>query len=243
MKKIAALLLGLLFVFSFSMASAEYDKELQFRGLPWGASLDVVSKLYTTFDEKITASASPLNVLAIRKAEPEYTFNNLGQMIRLNYYNSDYVMNVGPLQTNSIDMYFAYLPKDGKLTYDSAETSLYAAQYYFSKYVQDYGINNVGDMWDKLLEKLVLLYGEPDSTSEIPYKNSKDEARTATACSWNGANDTAIVLYTESDRNDSGPVYLTYYTKKGDQLLKDADNAADPNSETYKRLFMNCSGL
>lgn len=246
MKKTVGMILILVLSLSLmAAASAEYDDVIRFQELPWGTSLEAVSTLYPQFEEEtVTGAAVSLNKLAIKNSDPDYTLENKGQATCLVFSSSDNVIHIGPYDCNSITMYFAYVPEaDGSLAYTSSNTSLYAGQYRFSASVA--GKKKTGDILNGLIKKLNLLYGEYDSEIDVPWKDSKEKETIGKAYIWKGANDTEVVLYSAygKDGNAYKNVYLTYYTKAGDQLLKNADAAADPDSAAYKRLFEGCSGL
>lgn len=202
-----------------------------FRSLPWGVSADMVQGLYTDL-EKVD-DPNPLTIAQITRKEPatdvNYNsinkFTNRGVMTQLSSdYPSDYGIRVGGLFTSTWSCYFANLPVNGRLTYDLEDTYLYAARYTFSTADNYYSKEDMGKL---LTERLSLLYGEPTKAS-------------GNFTHWEGINDTEIILNLDPEY---GRVYLSYVWNGGDELLKTADEATDPSSSLYKRLFMNCNGL
>lgn len=202
-----------------------------FRGFPWGSSVELLDSLYDVSESK---DPDPMTVEQIYNTGLEYTnqFKNRGLMTKYSAnYRTDYGVYVGDLFTDTWTCYYVNMPKNGRMTYDEADTFLYAARYYFSKYDQVSRYDSLDKMEKQLTSRLTDLYGTPTTPA------TKD-ATGVIMTRWEGANDTEIVL-TKGEYS----VYLTYLWKGGDELLAKADAATDPDSKTYKRLFMDCGGL
>ena len=171
--------------------------------------------------------------------------------------------------TKSSCVYFALVPENGRLKYDADHSAFYAGKYRFEKKVD---VNTSGwlkvskedagkkcrEYADYFLEQLILLYGNPDKqeTLEVSEKyieeyiklfDDKPSNHQFTAYQWYGSNDTELVMVSEIDFSYStqviSKVHIFYTTRKGDEYLKAADAAADPDSMIYKRLVMGAEWL
>ena len=252
MKKLFILLC--IFVLSLSMtpyAFAQYDGEITFRDIPWGTSFDTISSIIS-FKETNYKEAYPIEKI-IKFGYQPLTFNNYGlNKIVSSNYRDDEGIQVGKYIVSSWDLYFAYVPKNNKLTYNDEDTMLYAARYTIQPDSKEKTYWGTSSVWSSLekkkevinsyIEKLTLLYGNPDTTEKFDYVRSSS-TYPIKSIYWKGANNTEVVLSYDESNEGYARICITYAWLEGDKLLQDADKLADPNSIIYKRLFLDCNGL
>ncbi len=129
--------------------------------------------------------------------------------------------------TSEINLYFAFLPVDGCLTYSESDTSLYGAQYVFKP-------TDLNAVYEDLKNKLSQQYGTP---SKVTYdKDLRNNEYSYTY--WYGENDTELVLKGLCGEIDTSgyyddKIYISYVWRNGDTLLKNASDAvkAEKNSK------------
>jgi hypothetical protein len=198
--------------------SAQTDKEITFRDIPWGTN-------YTDVDNTL----GEFNLMKI--AGEDYQTKSIDDIIYGDYQGIDFKYNdiniIGSSLNNDVDVagytpeqiqvYLAYVPVNGVITHADGDSSLYGAQYEF------YPVN-IDQMESDLKEKLSNLYGKPDDE-----KDDKDWLNSSMHYTfWNGANDTELVLKSvrpsEDDTLTENTIYISYIWKKGDELLQAAED-------------------
>lgn len=204
----------LLILGGVASANANHGSEILFRGLPWGisrteaassiAGIDFISWTGESYsgcaiDEIITGKSKTFEYSDINIMDTSY----LGSLLVAGY------------ETDSVNMYYAYIPTNGVLTKTPEDSSLYAAEYTFKP-------ENAAAAGDDLLGKLSSLYGEPSKTL-FDTNLWKDEFAFTY---WYGANDTMVVLIVEDEAKSTWPlgeeIKIVYAWNGGDQLLEQA---------------------
>lgn len=203
--------------------SAETDKEILFRDIAWGTNYSEVQQLLSDFDwyDMSFDYMNQYPVEEILTDNHEYfsdDYSNGGiNMIALPFTKKE--TDVAGYTTSDIELFFSYIPVDGALSKEDTDTALYGARYEFSP-------KDLSAMSADLTEKLSSLYGEPDDISKATDLWGNKTAITR----WYGANDTVVALRTLDSSGDTTGLYddelwISYAWEKGDDLLKDADNA------------------
>lgn len=240
MRKFITFILAVLMLLSVTNTSlAAYPEELRWLELPWGVSFEEVNAIYA-LEKDMSVDSADLSIDSLYGNGLQFV--NKGQaVVSKQAYPLRGEMYVANKKVNQLDLYFAFLPnEEGKITHDPASSAFYAARYQidaYSNYV------NKSELFTYYLDKLTFMYGEPDmteTTMQINHLGNEDEV---TAVHWYGANDTEIILSFYPNFSSWDFVYITYACRKGDTWLQAADEAIDPDSATYKRLYCDCAGL
>lgn len=221
MKKIALVTL-LCFAISTSVL-AQTDQEILFRDIPWGTSCSDVKNQYlpiSYFDIAGEAFVTcSVNEIIYGSANGINFENN---DINIVSHGSGYDFTVAGYTPDEICLYYSYLVKDGKISKSEDDSALYGAEYQFKP-------QNTAEFTSDLTEKITSIYGEPDSKeSDSPLFVHYDYKYTT----WNGANNTKVVLKTIIDKSDedsmlhmSDKVFIIYVWEGGDSLLQEANDA------------------
>ena len=237
------------------------NEELLFRGLPWGINIDEARALLNLPDleslQLKDAVSSQYSVYGFQghrvaaSANSHYKNKGLVHQLWRWYSDEDSRPRIAEKMLEAIYLFFANVPKGNKLSYSDSDTCLYAATYYFApereSFAKDAAYIPVVKTADGLIEKLSLLYGAPDKVdAAIPYTDGAYTYHSAVT-HWFGKNDTEIALSAvtmdEFAANELQHVEISYVWHGGDAVLQAADNATDPSSKIYKRLFLGCNGL
>ncbi len=237
------------------------NEELLFRGLPWGINIDEARALLNLPDleslQLKDAVSSQYSVYGFQghrvaaSANSHYKNKGLVHQLWRWYSDEDSRPRIAEKMLEAIYLFFANVPKGNKLSYSDSDTCLYAATYYFApereSFAKDAAYIPVVKTADGLIEKLSLLYGAPDKVdAAIPYTDGAYTYHSAVT-HWFGKNDTEIALSAvtmdEFASNELQHVEISYVWHGGDMVLQAADNATDPSSKIYKRLFLGCNGL
>lgn len=206
MKKAIALLFVLALLLNCAAGLAEAaETTILFRGIPWGTSLAEIQReglpLQTPYHSPSISS------IAYRMYGGE----------KKDYYSGDVAVNVmytseglsqikvAGYTVDRIVFNFAYVPVDGKLVDNYENTALYCALYMFAP-------SNYNEVLEDLANKLTLLYGDVDLTTN-GYRV------------WYGAEGTMASLYL-----DGSEIYLKYSFAGGEDLLIAAQDAKDGKS-------------
>lgn len=202
-----------------STMAKEDEKEILFRDIPWGTSYTEVDSILSDLDiwnlsgEAFqTKSIEDIILGDYQGIDFEYSDIN----IIANAMNGK--IDVAGYTTDSVELYFAYVPNDGVLNKTEEESALYGAQYVFLP-------RNLKEMSDDLISKLSSLYGEPEDTfNDTDFLDLK-----YTYTYWKGANDTEVVLKTQDSSEDTTDLYddeivISYVWLKGDGLLQTASD-------------------
>lgn len=231
MKRIFCILLLAQFLF-FSISHAEGQKELTFRNIPWGTSINMInnpSSVYS-YESKMPLEESFMTI-------PQWRMGEAMTKFKSGFTGSSYgaaAIKVGGFPLTSINYYCMFGVKDGILQKDEASSEFYAADYVFN--VLDHKT-----AYYSLQSSLNELYGEGRVTEEvadsyylaegvktiIPQIDSRTE--------WTGANDTHILLFAswivdEDKVSESLPglsldiyksLYMTYYKGGMDDKLNE----------------------
>ncbi len=240
-------------------------EELVFRGLPWGIKLTDAKVLLglpnirqRRVKESVPSKYCIYGVDGSKVMKAQHgNFRNYGLSWELwNDYPSGTTIRVADKDTCNLELYFACVPKEGKLSYSDEDTMLYAATYRFDKEERSVPSSSgysrtekvpVETTADDLSKKLILLYGEPDERDAEVTFIDYDGGPTCRSIvtHWYGKNNTEIALsQVKNDKYDfSNRVSISYVWHGISDVLLQADEASDPESKTYKRLFLGANGL
>lgn len=240
MRKFITFILAVLMLLSVTNTSlAAYPEELRWLELPWGVSFEEVNAIYA-LEKDMSVDSADLSIDSLYGNGLQFV--NKGQaVVSKQAYPLRGEMYVANNRVYQLDLYFAFLPnEEGKITHDPASSAFYAARYDIS--APDNNMNKE-DLFTHYLDKLTFMYGEPDLTETIMQISKYGNEYEVTTVHWYGANNTEIILSFYPKGNVSNSVYITYAIREGDTWLQAADEAIDPNSAIYKRLYCDCAGL
>lgn len=220
-------------------SSATASAEIQFRNLPWGISLPEA-------EEKLGWSIWGLAGEYMKTYSIDDIVLGDYEGIRFEYSDINIIGNVktedisvAGYTTSDVALYFAYVPKDGVVTHEEADSALYGARYEFEP-------KNREAMVKDLKEKLTSQYGAPTRTSN----RSDLMGNKYNYVYWLGANDTEVVLCDTEAKKDSSiykdEVKICYVWLKGDEMLQtasDAEKQAAENAESSNYGNSNTDGL
>lgn len=211
-----------LLIFMTMAALAEVDaaeqKEILFRGIPWGTSYSEVEEIlsdtqwleFTGFDMWTYSTETILD-----NESGDGSFEYLDIDLLCAAMNPHWM--VAGYKTTGVLLYFVFKPMDGGLSRDFGDTMLYGATYQFEP-------ADVHAAAEDLVDKLSSLYGEHAGKKEHPSyaKNVKYSYR------WSGFNSHVQlgVMDYEPDAdyvNDS--IWISYVTDSGDSWLQAASDA------------------
>lgn len=219
-----------IFTMMLSQAVFAYDKEILFRDIPWGSTVDEVSEIMGETDPWINplSGENIEQITGIDVSEnPVYDNEDLG--INIDYM--DAIDEVAGYPVSFSTCKYVYIPEGDVIERDPDKTSLFCAYYDFILRKVDYKVN---EMEEDLINKLSSIYGDPDD--QISKKGKVNGLLDAelTHTYWYGANDTMLVLYAEkvldsaTDIIDTAYEYsdlhLYYVWNKGDELLASAND-------------------
>lgn len=206
MKKVLCLIL-LVTLMLGSVAFAEIEEEIKFRGVDWGLAAPDVLQTLSSGDIKWKSGSVTTGRKIESQASGEWS----------NYYGHDclyYVemsssssLSVAGYDVSSATLYFACTEKDGKITHDAADTTFYMAKYRFKP-------KDLQAVYDDFVVKLSSIYGEPDQ------KYTDNGIITYQYTYWYGKNNTAVIL-TSDDNWDNVDINYVWY--EGEEVMKKAD--------------------
>lgn len=191
-------------------------KEIIFRDIPWGTSYDdVVSQIpdvtFYPFTGEIYKTYSVDQIITGDGLRFENSDINISG-------NSVYgSLSVAGYQTTDVDLYFAYVPVNGVLTKEKADSAFYGASYEFTP-------EDTKGMASDLKEKLTSIYGEASKTTQ-----DKDLwGGVVKYTYWYGANDTLLVLCVDDESasrwKSTEKIRIVYAWREGDKLLQEASD-------------------
>ena len=214
------------------VAQAEEPKELTYRNIPWGTSVDKINdpaSVYS-YESRLPWEESFLIIPTWRSLqETDYVAGYEGAVIgSVNY-------KVGGYALSRINIYCMYGIRDGKLLKEPSDSEFYAADYVFD-------VIDTKAAYENLLSKMTDLYGVGNTTQEtadaslyLPEGKSYSIPQVGSKTIWDGANDTHILLYAAwIDKEEELPdaisseyrsnykfVYMTYYKGGINERLKE----------------------
>lgn len=216
--------------------------EITFQNIAWGTDYASIDRKYGNW-----------NLMPIHS---EWTVNpSVDAVLMDNYYTGinfeysdiniiassiNYQPMVAGYKASEINLYFAFVPVNGKLTKKESDTSLYGASYKFEP-------QNLAGMTADLKNKLSSLYGQPVKvTTDSDIWGNKSEFTW-----WSGANGTELVLKSFDSSADSTGIYddeivISYAWRYGDTLMQTASDTlknADSNAEMSNYGSGNVNGL
>lgn len=236
------------------------NEELLFRGLPWGINIDEAEALLKIPDMEVLHledAVSPHYCIygfhgrcIAASANSHYKNKGLSQQLWRWYPHKNDRPRIAEKALEAIYLWFANVPHGSKLSYAESDTCLYAATYYFAPEQESRAKNAsylpASKTAESLTEKLSLLYGTPDKTDAAFQYTDGIYSYHKAVTRWFGKNNTEIALSTDIHDGESNffqHAEISYVWHGGDAILQAADNATDPSSKTYKRLFLGCNGL
>lgn len=221
MKKFFVLTMLVVFALSTVSALAATDQEILFRGIPWGTDYNTAKSMLTDFPMVV-----PMHGEAFKMYSIDEIILGDGEGIRFEYHDINVFatctpssIDVAGYKTSGVTAFFAFLPVDGVLTRDMADTAMYGGRYEFEPI-------NTDAMSEDLCAKLTGLYGEPDETSD-----RKDfVGNTYDYVYWKGANDSMVALSvrhgTQTNSIYKDKIWISYVNTKGDEMLQTASDTA-----------------
>lgn len=215
--------------------SDEYDKEIVFRGIPWGTSMAELEKMkmfdyFGSYDSSMPFEENFATVPDWRLAFGGTEFHTGHKAICAVYGDG---LKVGGYKVTGINLYCMYGTKYGALNREKDASQFFAADYEFDPI--DYKA-----AYYNLQEKLTDLYGEGEVKTEsaesffLVDKGCFDYTQIGVITIWNGKNDTHVLLFgswienesqyendvNEMTRNLVKNLYITYYQGGKDQQLR-----------------------
>lgn len=233
MRKKIAISIFLFFLCStFSFACADDQKELTYRNIPWGTSVDKINdpaSVYS-YESKLPWEESFLIIPTWRSLqETDYLSGYEGVVIGGGTYK------VGGYALSRINIYCMYGIEDGKLLKEPSDSEFYAADYVFD-------VIDTKAAYESLFSKMTDLYGTATTTVEnadaslyLPDGKRFSIPQVGSKTIWDGANDTHILLYaawidneeelpdeiTSDYRKNYKFIYMTYYKGGVNERLKE----------------------
>lgn len=195
---------------SICTVSADYDKEITFRDIPWGSDIETSIKImgedldYSAPRNRddYTYAYKSSNILELDYEHSES--DKIGASVSV-YTSDDF--KVAGYDVNYIYLYFVTKFEGDKADFDNCTDSLYGGEYFFD--CVDYETAS-----KDLQEKLTGLYGEISETVKSDDK---------TIHIWNGANGTCCGLI-EDLESSYNQLVLAYCSKTGDSDIDTADH-------------------
>lgn len=229
MRKFLSIVLTVAFVLSMTVVvNAEVDKDITFKNIPWGTSFTESKENYVQNLAWSSQHGDWMRVLTIGDITADsYDSNKFkNNDLCLHAYSIDSV-EVAGYEVSQTDMYYAFVPVNGIVTHEDADTSLYCAEYEIEPVDLD-------SAFDDLFEKMKSVYGEPDTSKTYSIFVDCENL----LYYWYGTNDTMAILKKEPYVEGEGAVHIFYAWKNGDKLLHDADDVvsgikADEESAIY----------
>ena len=189
-----------------------YDKEILFRDTPWGISFTEATSLLPELGLRSYNSGYSIeSIISDNYYAKQFEYTDIG--IKGSAYNDR--MNIAGYQTTDIELYFAYLPTNGKLDRKDGNTALYAAKYVFEPV-------DVNAVEADLKNKLTSLYGAIDASD-----SDSGIFDNTIWYIWRGADNTGVAMSVlkSTTENWDDKIWLTYYKSDGDDWLQNASDA------------------
>lgn len=195
------------------------EAEITFKDIPWGTTFSEVDSTLSqlrlwniTGEDFKQYSVDDILIGDYKGIDFEYSGINVISMAM----NGE--QGVAGYTTSGIELYFAYVPVNGYLTYNEDDSVLYGAQYKFEP-------TDLELMYSDLVQKISGIYGDPYNTTEdYGILGSR-----YTYTFWYGKNDTELVLRAEDNSNNAldlpNEIYISYAWRYGDTLLQNASDA------------------
>lgn len=196
---------------SVCTVSADYDKEITFRDIPWGTDVESSINDMDVGDFEIKDydgyAPSLTDWLIYVSLDDQPFFNGIGLFATCNMPKVD----LAGYKLKGITTYYFYDFASDDATKTNDKTKLYAATYnlYF---------DNVNDAYDDLTNKLTSLYGKYDIF------DSRDNIMGGTCAwaVWKGANDTCVSLkkVDQTGTKSDSDLSLTYGWEGSTQIME-----------------------
>ncbi len=217
MRKLVAAITLIVMLFS-TIALAEEQQEIKFRGVDWGISysetVDQLTDFGVRWESPETVDGRKIKSLINNKWSDYYDYKSACKVDAV----STKEKKVAGYDISSVKLYFAYIPNEkGEITHSADDTSFFMAQYKINP-------TDLDGVYGDLKEKLTSLYGKPakeDSDGFVIHYNY---------CYWYGANDTMVVIVTDDNYEC---IYINYVWNNGEKLMDQA-NAIQHQAEIDK---------
>lgn len=223
-------------------SSMNSSGEITFQSIAWGTDYESIDRKYGDWNLMSMHSEWTVNpsVDAVLMNDYykgiDFEYNDINMIAS----SINYQPTVAGYKSSEINLYFAFVPVNGKLTKKESDTSLYGASYKFEP-------QNLSSMASDLKNKLSSIYGQPVKvTTDSDIWGNKSEFTW-----WAGANGTELVLKSFDSSADSTGLYddeiiISYAWRHGDVLMQAASDALkneDNNAEMSNYGSNNVSGL
>lgn len=197
MKKWMIYLLLVALLMTCSYGVAEEEKEILFRGIPWGSS----TADYLSAIAKDNISGSTSNVTSVYSWEIKEggdMDSSISRMEDAGFSVASYPknMNVAGVPVGDIKAYFIFTYDDDAVYSSEDKASLYKAEY-------DLEPADIKDTYDILADKLTGLYGQGTKAHGTQKYINVTYTENYDAVTWTGANNTGVRLFTHY-REDNG---------------------------------------
>ena len=193
----------------------EENKEIQFRNTPWGISFTEAEKLFPEYDLYGMTGEVMKFYPTMEIYTGSYDWNHSPEYHDINIigacWNDEF--DVAGYRTSNIELYFAYTLVDGIITHEESDSKMYGARYKFEP-------ADAQSMIEDMKTKLSSLYGDID-------EDGKDDGFVwdYTWWIWKGANNTAVALTLEDDKDsERDEVWVSYFNYDGDKWLFEASD-------------------
>jgi hypothetical protein len=206
-----------------------YDGVIKFNGIEWGTSLEEIREAHPEY-----------RIRRLTNGRPGDRYTNLGivkDVADSQYDNVDLLccfigepLEVAGYTTTDTTLHFACSKGGDEALFAGYDTALYAARYELNP-------TDAETVGGDLRGKLRSLYGDIDSTDE--WESGHRQRRQD---EWYGQGGSRVTLTVYRDTEDVGDnrIWITYYTKHGNKLLKMAQDSvfkrmAEDAGETQDR--------
>lgn len=221
-KRIIAIMMMFAILGTSLPVHATEEKEILFREVAWGVNYEDACNIVSDIDwydmHGEYMKKYPVGDILYGYGEGIDIENSDINVIASPWNNNN--ISVAGYTTESISMYFAFVPNDGVLTKDLSDTALYGAEYEFLT-------QKPIEMFDDLVAKMCSLYGDDYETKE---RTNHLDTKITTAV-WRGKENTAVSVRLEDDSEDyeyaEDRIYIGYAWENGDELLQQASDTID----------------
>lgn len=210
--------------------------EITFQNIPWGTDYVTVKNSHSEWELWAISGEAFItpSVDAILEDNDysglDFEYNDINIIANSFAHKID----VAGYVTSDLDLYFAYVPVNGAITGNKADSALYGAKYTFEP-------KNTAKMANDLVSKLTSLYGEPDEVkSDVNWVGEKTDYT-----HWSGKNDTELMLVVVDTSNSTwdsseDKIVIAYAWRKGDSLLQTAsDTLAEIDTANEQEVYGN----
>lgn len=224
MKKIILLFLMIILLSAVASFAHAYDGEILFRDIPWRTRFgDVLSSL-----KVIDSYTSTPDMRAVEELNPlHYSYDARCDYTSFKKSLTNIKFQVAGYKVSRIDLYFFAGCSDDQYTTDPYEGTLYRAVY-------NIDVVNAAATYEDILAKMTAIYGE-GNIEHVEDRSSFGSYYMKT-CTWNGINNTGVVLYSEeytpSDPSKAGGGMVSIHYG-----ITNAKEIAQEINKAYRKLM------